>query len=109
MDKLIEEIYEDLKIELDISEESDLSILISKVKNAYREVKRERNYPNSYDDETVEHDMERYYSNIRRLALYDYNQYGVEGEKSHNDNTGTRTWTSRETCLEGVVAICTLI
>ena len=75
MDKLIEEIYEDLKTELGISEESDLSI----------------------------------YSNIRGLALYDYNQIGVEGESSHNDNTGTRTWFSRNTYLEGVVAICTLI
>lgn len=109
MDKLIEEIFEDLKNELDISEESDLFILLSKVKNAYREVKRERNYPESYNVEAIEKDMERYYSNIRRLALYDYNQYGVEGEISHNDNTGTRTWASRETCLEGVVAICTLI
>lgn len=109
MDELIKEIYEDLKTEMDISEEPDLSILKIKVKNAYKEVCRARNYPESYEDEFIEEDMERFYSNIRSLALYDYNQVGVEGESSHNDNTGTRTWFSRETYLEGVVAICTLI
>ena len=109
MDELVNEIYEDLKTELAISEDTDLSILKIKVKNAYKEVRRIRNYPDSYEEETVSKDMEKYYSNIRRLALYDYNQIGVEGEISHNDNTGTRTWDSRNKCLEGVVAICTLI
>lgn len=109
MDELINEIYEDLKTELGISEESDLSILKIKIKNAYREVCRTRNYPESYEAKFIEADMERFYSNIRGLALYDYNQVGVEGESSHNDNTGSRTWVSRETYLEGVVAICTLI
>lgn len=109
MDKLIEEIYEELKTELGISEESDLSILKIKVKNAYKEVCVIRNYPKSYTEEFITGDMERFYSNIRGLALYDYNQIGVEGESSHNDNTGTRTWFSRNTYLEGVVAICTLI
>lgn len=109
MDELVSEIYDDLKTELDISEETDLSILLVKVKNAYREVRRMRNYPDSYEEEMIVKNMEKYYSNIRRLALYDYNQIGVEGEISHNDNTGTRTWDSREKCLEGVVAICTLV
>lgn len=109
MDELVSEIYDDLKTELDISEETDLSILLVKVKNAYREVRRMRNYPDSYEEEMIVKNMEKYYTNIRRLALYDYNQIGVEGEVSHNDNTGTRTWDSRNKCLEGVVAICTLI
>lgn len=109
MDELIEEVYEDLKIELGISEESDLSILKSKVKNAYREVKRKRNYPDDYSEQAINRDIEKYFPNIRKLALYDYNQIGVEGEMSHSDNTGTRTWDSREKCLEGVVAICTVI
>lgn len=109
MGELIEEVYEDLKIELGISEESDLSILKSKVKNAYREVKRKRNYPDDYSEQAINRDIEKYFPNIRKLALYDYNQIGVEGEISHSDNTGTRTWDFREKCLEGVVAICTVI
>lgn len=109
MDELVNKIYADLIEELDMSESSDLSMLKSKVKNAYREVKSIRNYPKNYSDEMIAEDMERYFSAIRNLALYDFNQIGVEGESSHNDNTGTRTWVSRKTYLEGVVAICTLI
>ena len=84
-------------------------MLLSKVKSAYREVKGIRSYPTDYTDDFISSDMERYYYNVKNLALYDYNQIGVEGESSHNDNTGTRTWFSRNTYLEGVVAICTLI
>lgn len=84
-------------------------MLLSKVKSAYREVKGIRSYPTDYTDDFICSDMERYYYNVKNLALYDYNQIGVEGESSHNDNTGTRTWFSRNTYLEGVVAICTLI
>ena len=108
MDKLINEIFNDLSIELDVQDE-DVPMLLSKVKSAYREVKGIRSYPTDYTDDFICSDMERYYYNVKNLALYDYNQIGVEGESSHNDNTGTRTWFSRNTYLEGVVAICTLI
>lgn len=108
MDKLINEIFNDLSIELDVQDE-DSPMLLSKVKSAYREVKGIRSYPTDCTDDFICSDMERYYYNVKNLALYDYNQIGVEGESSHNDNTGTRTWFSRNTYLEGVVAICTLI
>ena len=108
MDKLINEIFNDLSIELDVQDE-DSPMLLSKVKSAYREVKGIRSYPTDYTDDFICSDMERYYYNVKNLALYDYNQIGGEGESSHNDNTGTRTWFSRNTYLEGVVAICTLI
>lgn len=109
MDKLANEIYDELATELGISEETDLSVLLFKVKNAYREIKKIRNYPDNYTDGMIDKDMERYFSNIRNLAMYDYNQIGAEGELSHSDNTGSRSWANRNTCLEGVVAICTLI
>lgn len=109
MDSLVYEISEELIEELCISESTDLLALNSKVRNAYREVKRIRNYPDEYSNEMIEKDMERYYSNIRNLALYDYNQIGAEGELSHSDNTGSRSWANRNTYLEGVVAICTVI
>lgn len=109
MDELVNEIYDELSTELGISDEADLSMLLAKVKNAYREIKKIRNYPEDYTDDMTSKDMEKYFSNIHNLALYDYNQIGAEGEKSHSDNTGTRTWETRNKCLEGVVAICTLI
>lgn len=108
MDKLINEIFKDLLTELDIQDE-DGSMLLSKVKSAYREVKGIRSYPADYTDDFICSDMERYYYNVKNLALYDYNQIGVEGQVSHNDSGTSRTWVDRNKYLEGVVAICTLV
>ena len=53
MDELVNEIYDELSTELGISEEADLSMLLVKVKNAYREIKKIRNYPDNYTDDSV--------------------------------------------------------
>lgn len=106
MELLLQEVLEDLVTELDLLEDSDIAILTSKIKNAYREVKRARNYPASYTEEAVEKDIGNYYSNIRELALYDFNQVGAEGQVNHNENSTSRTWKSRRECLDGVYAFC---
>lgn len=106
MEPLIVEILEDLKTELGLKEESDVAVLTSKVKNAYREVKRTRNYQPCHTQEFIYKDMETFYSNIRELALYDFNQVGVEGQVSHNSNGTSRTWKDRKECLSGITAFC---
>lgn len=102
MDALRDEILSDLTTELMLTDTDEIGILASKVKNAIREVKRARNYPSGYTDSVIEKDMENYYSNIRELALYDYNQFGAEGEISHSENGTARTWKDREKCFNGV-------
>ena len=52
MDKLINEIFKDLSIELDIPDEEG-SMLLSKVRSAYREVKGARSYPMDYKDDFI--------------------------------------------------------
>lgn len=105
MEVLIEEILEDLKTELLLTKESDINILSSKVKNAVREIRRDRNYPTTYTDEMIVSDLEIYYSNIRELALYDFNQFGAEGQTSHLENNISRAWKNRSECKVGIVAI----
>lgn len=105
MEELMEEILEDLKIELSLTKEFDINILSSKVKNAVREIRRDRNYPTAYTDEMIASDLEVYYSNIRELALYDFNQAGAEGQTSHSENNISRAWKSRLECKAGIVAI----
>lgn len=102
---MIEEILKDLKTELLLTKESDINILSSKVKNAIREIRRDRNYPAAYTDEMIASDLEIYYSNIRELALYDFNQFGAEGQTSHSENNISRSWKSRSECKAGIVAI----
>lgn len=106
LDDLLREILDDLKTELELAEVSDIKILSSKINNASREVARARNYPDSYSEADIASDMENYYSNIRELALYDFNQVGAEGQTNHSENGYSRTWKSRRECFDGVVAFC---
>lgn len=109
MESLLAEILEDLTAELKLTEKSDIAVLSSKIKNAYREVKRSRNYPNGYSDENIVSDMGNYYSNIRELSLYDYNQFGAEGQTSHSEGGYSRTWKSRRQCFDGIVPFCRIL
>lgn len=106
MESLVNKILEDLTTELGLTEDSDLAVLTSKVRNAYREVKRTRNYQSSHTQEFIDRDMEGFYSNIRELALYDFNQIGVEGQVNHSENGTSRVWKERRECLNGVFAFC---
>lgn len=116
MGTLQNEILIDLGTELELldlesqealeGKEQDVACLSSKIKNALREVSNKRNYPEHFTEVQIEKDLERYYSNIRELALYDYNQVGVEGQVSHHENGTNRTWKSRNDCLLGVFAYC---
>lgn len=106
MEELILEITQDLIYELNDSESFNQKALSSKVKNAVREIRKDRNYPESYDEEKIINDLRNHYSNIRELALYDYNQIGAEGQVSHSENGTNRSWKSRNECKNGVIAFC---
>lgn len=106
MEPMIEEILEDLTTELGLKKESDVAVLPSKVKNAVREVRLKCNYPEYSSGDQIANDLKKHYSNIRELALYDFNQNGVKRQTSHNENGTNRTWKSRNDCLIGVLAYC---
>ena len=106
MEPLIIEILEDLTTELGLVKETDKAVLTSKVKNAYREVKRTRNYQSYHTQDFIDNDMNNFYSNIRELALYDYNQEGAEGQTNHSENGTSRVWKDRKECFNGITAFC---
>jgi hypothetical protein len=97
-------VVEDLKTELGITAIDDVQVLALKVKNAVSEVKNRRSYPSHFTEEKIQKDLGLLYSNIHDLALYDYNQSGVEGQTGHSENGESRTWKSRDDCLKGVFA-----
>jgi len=100
---LEQEIFADLSTELSASDENlNETLLLSKVRNAMREVKRARNYPKSYTDSQIEVDMYDYFSNIRNIALYDYNQIGNEGQQSGSENGTSRSYVDRNTYFSGI-------
>lgn len=101
---LEEEIMADLTAELQITDKNfNSTILLSKVRNALREVKMARNYPDYYTEKQINSNMQKYYSNIRNLALYDYAQVGAYGEESHSENSTGRVWGDRKKYFAGII------
>lgn len=102
---LQDELLSDLTSELEGEAIFNPSALKSKVVNAIREVKRARKYPPYYTDEQIQTDLYEYYSNIRNIALYDYNKIGAEGESSHNENGVNRSYTDRNKLFSGIIPL----
>lgn len=102
---LQEELIADLTIELEKEPTFDSSVLTQKVINAIREVKKARKYPSYYTDEQIDKDLYEYYSNIRNIALYDFNKIGAEFEESHNENSINRNWVERNKLFNGVLPL----
>lgn len=98
------EIIDDLSAELrQVEPTFKVELLAAKVKAAMMDVKRRRNYAAvSYTDDQIAADMEQFYSNIRNVALYDYNQVGDEFQTGHTENGVTRQYTNRESLFIGV-------
>lgn len=103
--ELENEIVEDLKAELENEPEFNEKVLKAKVKSAIREVVMKRSYKDtSYTNDEITLDLYNYYSVIRSVALYDYNQRGAEYETQHSENGVNRTWESRDALFKGVHA-----
>lgn len=106
---LEEEIIADLTAELQITDKNfNSALLLSKVRNALREVKKARKYPSYYTEEQINADLYDYYSNIRSLALYDYNTIGMEFQTASSENSTSRTMADRNKCFAGVIPLSRL-
>lgn len=100
------ELIEDLTAELQITDKCfNASLLAIKVKNAIKEVKRARNYPSHYTEQMINGDIERFYSEIRKIALYDYEQIGAENQTSHSENNISRSFIDRDKLFAGIIPL----
>lgn len=103
------EIVADLTEELSEDGAFNENILKKKVKNAVREVMMKRNYAiTTFSEDEIVADLCNYYSTIRNLALYDYNQVGVEFQTQSTENY-TRTYMNRDDIFKGVHAFVGMI
>ena len=101
-----QELIDDLTAELQITDKLfNASLLEIKVRNAIKEVKRVRNYPSHYTEQMIDDDMKRFYSQIRNIALYDYEQVGAENETSHSENNIGRVFVDRDKLFAGVLSL----
>ena len=107
---LEQEIIAELTIELQGEPTFNAEILAIKVRNAIRELKMKRNYvATSYTDNQIEKDLYNYYSVIKSVALYDYNQIGAEGESSHSENGTSRSYIDRDDLFRSVHAFVSVL
>lgn len=102
---LQEELLADLTSELESEPNFDPTKLLQKVVGAIREVKRARKYPSYYTETQIRLDLYGFYSNIRNIALYDYNTIGAEFEQSHSENSVNRSWTDRNKLFYGILPL----
>lgn len=103
--ELYEMIFEDLKSELSNRPTFDENSLSLKLKQAMREVKSARKYPLYYTKEQIDTDMEAFYSQIRDIALYDYNKRGADFQNSHDENDTDREWVDRDSLFAGILPL----
>lgn len=100
------DILEDLTAELSETDKKfKQSLIIPKIKNAIREVRRARNYPKHYAESAIVEDLEKYYSNIRSIALFDYNMIGAEGQSSSSENGTSRNFIDRDKLFGGIIPL----
>lgn len=102
---MIESIIEELTTELQNEVDFNVDILRLKVSNAYREVKQARNYPSSYTDSMKESDMENFYTNVKAIALYDYNKVGAEGQTQYSADGESIHYVDRNKMFFGIIPI----
>lgn len=102
---LQEELIADLSLELSIEPTFNAAALTQKVVSAIKEVKIARKYPDYYTEEQIAKDLYGFYSNIRNIALFDYNKIGAEFETNHSENSVSRTWEKRNSLFCGVIPI----
>lgn len=108
MERLIESLLDDLRTELENDVDYQESILRRKIEAAANEVRRARKYPEDYSEEDIIADLNQFYSNIRNIALYDYNQLGAEFQSYSGEGAIFRNFTDRNRLFYGVTpfAIC---
>ena len=106
---MIEQIIEELSEELSTTENGgnfNSVLLESKVRDAYDEVKLVRRYPRNMNPECIEEDMERFYNVVKRVARYDYNQVGGEGQSQYSADGVSIHYVSRDSFFKDVKTFC---
>ena len=109
--ELYDEVLADVQSALSADDDYNEGLAGVKVKIAIKDVKERRNYQvTTLSDADIYNDLaNNYYSAIFNLAMYDYNQSGVEGEESHNENSVNRHWVKRDDILKEVHAFVGII
>lgn len=81
-------------------ENPKLEMLISNAKASIIQV---RHYPDSFSDEKIAKDLEKFENVLINLVIYDYNKEGMDFENSHTESGVSRQFQSRARVMADVV------
>ena len=98
-------IIAELTTELAGETDFDADILTAKVNNATREVQTARNYPSTYTAAQIENDTVRFFSQIKAISLFDYNQVGSEGQTQYSADGTSIHYLDRNKLFYGVIPL----
>lgn len=99
-------ILQDLLMYLGEGEEALLSLLINR---AIANVKVKRNYPNHWDEDMIDDDLENYQYVIFDAVVYAYGKMGAEGQQSHSENGISRSWIDEGKLYADVIPFVTVL
>lgn len=103
---LYDDLFADLGAELEATDpDYNSAILSTKINIAIKKVTNARNYPSSYSAEKIQADLEKFYTQIRDIALYMYNNVGVDFDESYTSNKMSRTIISESELYRGIPKI----
>ena len=101
--ELIAEIKAELKIELREEVNLDEELLEIKIRGAYRDVQSALRYDPSISEAAIEKDMANYFSQIKAIALYDYNKIGAEGQEKYSADGENISYEDRNKLFYGIL------
>ena len=103
---LKQEVFDELKIELQNEPTFTDEVLELKVKDAYRKVRSRKQYQNTlFTEEMIEKHMYTcHFQDVKDIALYNFNKIGAEGQSSHSENNVSRSWRSEDEVLGNICA-----
>lgn len=101
--ELIAEIKTELEIELKEETNLDEQLLESKIRGAYRDVQSAIKYDPSVTEAAIERDMVNYFSQIKAVALYDYNKIGAEGQDKYSADGENISYEDRNKLFYGIL------
>jgi hypothetical protein len=85
-------LLEELKVYLEENEKDKLLTIL--IQRAIDNVKLRRNYPDTWSEDDIDNDLEKYYYVIFDAVVYAYTKIGIEGHSSLSENGITRQWIS---------------
>ena len=81
-------------------ENPKLEMLISNAKASIIQV---RHYPDSFSEEKIAKDLEKFENVLINLVIYDYNKEGMDFENAHTESGVSRQFQSRSRIMADVV------